>query len=91
MLIYEIFGNRCGGFIGSAVIKNLIAKGDTVVGIDNLNTYYDISLKEARLKSIEHPRFRFIKLDISDRGAVAEFLKREFWSGYSAGKPHKVH
>ena len=41
------------GFIGSAVVEKLTAQGKTVVGIDNLNDYYDVALKEARLKRIE--------------------------------------
>ena len=59
------------GFIGSHVAHRLLARGDTVVGIDNLNTYYDVTLKEARLaRLLEHPRFSFHKLDISDREGV---------------------
>ena len=59
------------GFIGSHVAHRLLARGDTVVGIDNLNTSYDVTLKEARLaRLLEHPRFSFHKLDISDREGV---------------------
>ncbi len=65
------------GFIGSAVVEKLTAKGETVVGIDNLNDYYDVALKEARLKRIEHPDFRFIRLDIADRNAVADLFATE--------------
>ncbi|MEI6559998.1 MAG: SDR family NAD(P)-dependent oxidoreductase [Rhodospirillaceae bacterium] len=64
------------GFIGSHVAHRLLARGDTVIGIDNLNSYYDVRLKEARLARLEaHPRFSFLKLDIADRagfdGALA--------------------
>ena len=49
----------------------LLARGDTVVGIDNLNTYYDPALKEARLaRLLPHPDFRFERLDIADRQAL---------------------
>lgn len=65
------------GFIGSAVVEKLIANGNTVVGIDNINDYYDISLKEARLKRIEHPSFKFIQMDIADRDAMANLFVTE--------------
>ncbi len=59
------------GFIGSHVAHRLLARGDTVIGIDNLNSYYDPLLKEARLaRLLEHPQFSFHKLDISDRDAI---------------------
>lgn len=65
------------GFIGSAVVEKLTQKGDVVVGIDNINGYYDVSLKQARLQRIEHPDFRFIQLDIADRDAMAELFATE--------------
>ena len=47
------------GFIGHSVCLSLLARGDTVVGVDNLNDYYDVSLKQARLASIQtHPLAR---------------------------------
>lgn len=59
------------GFIGFHVANFLLSRGDTVVGVDNINDYYDVNLKEGRLKQLEeHPnseRFTFIKMDISDR------------------------
>ncbi|AUJ71702.1 MULTISPECIES: NAD-dependent epimerase [unclassified Pseudoalteromonas] len=67
------------GFIGSAVVKKLTNQGHRVVGIDNLNDYYEVSLKEARLARIEHPLFQFIKLDISDREqTLALFESHQF-------------
>ena len=55
----------------------LLARGDTVVGIDNLNTYYDPALKEARLaRLLPHPNFRFERLDIADRQALPELFAR---------------
>ena len=59
------------GFIGFHLSKQLLADNYTVVGIDNLNDYYDVSLKEDRLKILkEHQNFTFIKADIADKEAV---------------------
>jgi UDP-glucuronate 4-epimerase len=56
------------GFIGSSVSHALLARGDHVIGVDNLNAYYDVTLKEARLARLTGDRnFRFLKLDISNR------------------------
>ncbi|MCD9546756.1 NAD-dependent epimerase/dehydratase family protein [Photobacterium carnosum] len=63
------------GFIGSAITERLTALGHQVVGIDNLNDYYDVNLKSARLKRIEHVNFEFIKLDLADREGMAELFK----------------
>ena len=55
------------GFIGFHVAQRLLARGDTVVGIDNLNPYYDVRLKEARLAQlIDHTGFHFLRLDLAD-------------------------
>jgi UDP-glucuronate 4-epimerase len=59
------------GFIGYHVAEALLARGERVVGIDNLNDYYDVSLKEARLALLQNnPNFSFVKADISDRDAI---------------------
>src|SRR5579872_1337972 len=59
------------GFIGAAVSAALLARGDAVIGIDNLNDYYDVSLKEARLARLTADKnFTFRKLDIADRDGV---------------------
>ena len=59
------------GFIGYHVTQALLARGDAVVGIDNLNSYYDPALKQARLAQIPAGApFRFIQADISDRAAI---------------------
>ena len=63
------------GFIGSATTERLTALGHQVIGIDNLNDYYDVNLKLARLKRIENANFEFIKLDLADREGMAELFK----------------
>ncbi|MCK9991304.1 MAG: UDP-glucuronate 4-epimerase [Rugosibacter sp.] len=77
-LIVKILVTGCAGFIGMHVCERLLARGDTVVGLDNLNDYYDVSLKEARLaRLLPDPKFRFIKLDVADRPAIADLFARE--------------
>ncbi len=67
------------GFIGSAVSERLCALGHKVIGIDNLNDYYQVSLKHDRLKRIEHEHFSFIELDLADREGIAElFVEQKF-------------
>jgi len=66
------------GFIGYHVCERLIARGDQVVGLDNLNAYYDVSLKEARLARLaSRQRFRFVRLDLADREGVAALFARD--------------
>ncbi len=65
------------GFIGSAVVAQLTAKGHQVVGVDNLNDYYDVALKEARLNRIQHDNFKLVKLDIAERDGVASLFEVE--------------
>ena len=65
------------GFIGLHVAKILLARGESVIGIDNLNDYYDPSLKQARLAQLcGHTAFRFEQIDIVDRSAVAALFER---------------
>lgn len=59
------------GFIGFHVSKRLLEAGHQVVGIDNLNDYYDVSLKQARLELLVHPDFHFHKIDLADREAMS--------------------
>lgn len=66
------------GFIGFHVARALLERGDEVVGIDNLNDYYEVSLKQARLKELQpYGQFRFIRMDIADRDEVAALFARE--------------
>jgi UDP-glucuronate 4-epimerase len=65
------------GFIGAQLSKQLLEQGIEIIGIDNLNDYYDVNLKKARLKQLEaQPHFQFIKLDLADRVAMAELFSR---------------
>ena len=66
------------GFIGFHVAKALLERGDRVVGIDNLNDYYDVRLKEARLALLSaYPGFLFVKLDVADRDGVFALVERD--------------
>ncbi len=66
------------GFIGSHVAAALLDRGETVLGLDNLNDYYSVALKKARLARLNaHSNFRFIKADVSDRAAI-EALAPDF-------------
>lgn len=74
----KVLVTGCAGFIGMHVCLKLLERGDAVIGIDNLSDYYDVSLKEDRLKQLGlHPDFCFQKLDIADRQAMAEMFIRE--------------
>jgi UDP-glucuronate 4-epimerase len=69
------------GFIGLHTALALLSRGDLVVGVDNLNDYYDVSLKEARLKAIlAHPNadnFKFVRLDLAEREATEKLFADE--------------
>jgi len=74
----KILVTGAAGFIGFHTAQKLIARGDEVVGLDNLNEYYDVSLKYARLANLQkHPRFRFVKLDLADQAGMAELFAKE--------------
>ena len=65
------------GFIGMHCAERLLARGDTVVGIDSLNAYYDPALKEARLARLtSHPNFSFERLDLANRASMATLFAR---------------
>jgi UDP-glucuronate 4-epimerase len=71
------------GFIGYHVARRLLDRGDTVVGVDNLNDYYDVSLKEARLLRLTgHSGFRFARLDVADREGMASL--------FAAAQPQRI-
>ena len=66
------------GFIGYHTARQLLERGDEVVGLDNLNEYYDVTLKRARLAQLErHDKFRFVKLDLADRAGMAKLFAAE--------------
>lgn len=77
----SVLVSGCAGFIGMHVVQALLLRGETVVGIDNLNDYYDVSLKEARLaRLIGLPSFTFERLDVADMPALMGCFAK-----------HKVH
>jgi len=96
----NILVTGAAGFIGSNLSKRLLERGDTVTGVDNLNDYYDVSLKLARLARLEpFERFTFVKADISDRSAMEELFSKGAFDGvvnlaaqagvrYSIENPH---
>lgn len=65
------------GFIGFHVSKLLLEAGHQVVGIDNLNDYYDVNLKQSRLNLLDHPNFCFYKLDLADRDKIFSLFTAE--------------
>ncbi|MFV0264178.1 MAG: NAD-dependent epimerase [Kluyvera sp.] len=65
------------GFIGFHVSERLLKAGHQVVGIDNLNDYYDVSLKHARLQRLQSPQFHFHKIDLADRSAMEALFADE--------------
>jgi len=77
----KVLVTGAAGFIGFFTTLRLLERGDEVVGIDNLNDYYDVSLKEARLAEIGQApgadRFNFIRMDLADYDAVADLFARE--------------
>ncbi len=74
----KILVTGSAGFIGSALSIKLLNDNNTVVGIDNHNDYYDVSLKEARLKRhLDHPNYNHIKISIQNREAMEKIFKDE--------------
>ncbi|MEM8665746.1 MAG: SDR family NAD(P)-dependent oxidoreductase, partial [Pseudomonadota bacterium] len=76
----KILVTGAAGFIGFTLARALLARGDTVIGVDNLSPYYDVRLKEARLAELSpDERFTFIRMDLADKGAVdALFTEHSF-------------
>ena len=74
----KILITGAAGFIGSALALRLLERGDTVYGIDNMNDYYDVRLKEARLRrTTGHSHFQFQKLDIIDREEMSKLFRTQ--------------
>ena len=79
----KVFVTGTAGFIGNNLSQRLLERGDEVIGIDNVNDYYDPAVKEARLALIkDHPAFTEVRIDIADRAAMEET--------FSKHKPHRV-
>lgn len=80
-MVKNVLVTGAAGFIGYHVTMALLSRGDEVVGVDNLNDYYDVRLKEARLAQIQsHPnanKFKFIKQDLADTQATAKLFSNE--------------
>jgi UDP-glucuronate 4-epimerase len=65
------------GFIGSALCETLLARGDEVIGLDNHNDYYEVSLKEARLaRFADHTNYTHVRMDLADREGVAKLFEQ---------------
>ncbi len=74
----KILVTGAAGFIGFHLARRLLAGEEEVVGLDNLNDYYSVQLKQDRLAQLEpHPRFRFHKLDLTDRPAMSRLFDTE--------------
>ena len=74
----KILVTGAAGFIGMTTTLRLLARGDEVVGLDNLNDYYEVSLKESRLARLTGlPGFRFVKLDVGDRAGMEKLFAEE--------------
>jgi UDP-glucuronate 4-epimerase len=76
--VVKLLVTGAAGFIGFHTARRLLERGDEVVGLDNLNAYYDPSLKGARLELLrQHPGFRFVQIDLADRLAMEELFRGE--------------
>ena len=77
----KILVTGAAGFIGAAVSQYLINRGDTVVGIDNINDYYDVNLKHARLETLQasdaSDKFSFIQMGVEERDAMAQLFEEQ--------------
>jgi len=79
----KVLVTGAAGFIGSALSLRLLERGDTVIGIDNHNDYYDPAIKEARLaRHASHPNYTHLRIDLGDRKAMEQC--------FATHKPHRV-
>jgi UDP-glucuronate 4-epimerase len=92
----KVLVTGAAGFIGSFTAQRLLARGDEVVGLDNLSDYYDVALKRARLARLEAmPGFRFVKMELADQAAMARLFSAERFDrvvhlGAQAGVRHSI-
>jgi len=92
----KVLVTGAAGFIGSFTAQRLLARGDEVVGLDNLSDYYDVALKRARLARLEAmPGFRFVKMELTDQAVMtrlfaAERFDRVVHLGAQAGVRHSI-
>jgi UDP-glucuronate 4-epimerase len=74
----KILVTGCSGFIGMHVAEQLLLLGNEVLGLDNMNDYYEITLKQARLdRLLAYPKFNFYQLDLADRQGVSGLFEKE--------------
>jgi UDP-glucuronate 4-epimerase len=79
----KVLVTGAAGFIGYHAAEALLARGDEVIGLDNLNDYYDVRLKQARVERLERAhQFRFVRADLADRDFIASL--------FSKAKPERV-
>jgi UDP-glucuronate 4-epimerase len=92
----KILVTGAAGFIGSFTALRFLERGDQVVGLDNLNDYYDVALKQARLERLtSRPGFRFVRLDLANQAEMTELFARERFQrvvhlGAQAGVRHSL-
>jgi UDP-glucuronate 4-epimerase len=92
----KILVTGAAGFIGSFTASRFLGRGDEVVGLDNLNDYYDVKLKNARLERLQRqPQFRFVRADLADQAGIAALFAREKFQrvvhlGAQAGVRHSM-
>src|ERR1017187_7775524 len=93
----KVLVTGAAGFIGSFTASRFLGRGDEVVGLDNLNDYYAVTLKAARLERLQRQaRFRFVCVDLADRVQIAELFAREKFErvvhlGAQAGVRFSLH
>ncbi|MEO9101970.1 MAG: NAD-dependent epimerase [Burkholderiaceae bacterium] len=74
----KVLVTGAAGFIGMTTALRLLERGDEVVGLDNLNDYYEVALKEKRLARLQsHSRFTFVRTDVADREAMAQLFAQQ--------------